>query len=168
MSQQIFEYILKALPGCADADAAVADNTANGDRPPWVLHVEDDADFSAALKTRLEAHGVAVVRAFDGMDGMRHAAKYPADAILLDVEMPNGSGDEVLQMLKSDERTQAIPVVVLTCRSDRAIRRKMLQLGAAAFLTKPIRFDELHRELSRHISILSHNSRNEIFAPSVA
>ena len=150
MSQHVFDYILKAM--FDTKREAIVDERST---PPWVLHVEDDWQFSAALKTRLEAHGVAVIRAFDGMDGVHNAFKHPADAILLDVEMPNGSGEDVLRLLKGSESTKHIPVIVLTCRKDRTFRRKMLDIGAAAYLNKPLNFSELQKELSKHIDILS-------------
>ena len=153
MSRHVFEYIQRALFGnCVAVIPDVYDYDTS--MPPWVLHVEDDALFSAALKTRLESHGVAVIRAFDGIDGIRNAFKHPADAIILDVEMPNGSGDEVLRLLKETESTRDIPVILLTCRNDRAFKQKMLNMGAVAYLNKPLEFSELQRELAKHIDIL--------------
>lgn len=155
MSKHIYQFIQRALFGnSADEGQASAMSVDAPDAPPWVLHVEDDVLFSAALKTRLESHGVAVIRAFDGADGMNNAFQYPADAIILDVEMPNGSGDEVLRMLKESESTKHIPVILLTCRKDRGFQQKMLELGASAYLNKPLDFAALQSELSKHISIL--------------
>ncbi len=154
MSKHVFQFIQRALFG-SGADAQPSLTTGDEqESPPWVLHVEDDVLFSAALKTRLESHGVAVIRAFDGIDGINNAFEYPADAIILDVEMPNGSGDEVLRMLKESEMTRHIPVILLTCRKDRNFRQKMLEMGASAYLNKPLDFDQLQSELSKHISIL--------------
>ncbi len=155
MSKSVFDYILKAMFGNSSLDVDVRSLSSDVSMPPWVLHVEDDAQFSSALKTRLESHGVAVIRAFDGADGVQNANNYPADAIILDVEMPNGSGDEVLRLLKENESTRNVPVIVLTCRNDRVFRRKMLDMGAAAYLNKPLDFSLLHEELSKHISILA-------------
>ncbi|MBC8354330.1 MAG: response regulator [Planctomycetes bacterium] len=122
--------------------------------PPCVLHVEDDADFSAALKRRLEAHGVAVVRAFDGQDGIRQSQQFETDAVLIDLEMPNANGDEVLTALRANENTKHIPVIVLTGRKDRQLQQRMAELGASAYLTKPLSFDELREQLARYIDIL--------------
>ena len=122
--------------------------------PPRVLHVEDDQEFSAAVKRRLEAHGVAVVRAFDGRDGILQSQKYATDAVLLDFEMPNANGDEVLMTLRANEGTKRIPVIVLTCRNDHQLRQRMASLGASAYLTKPFEFDELREQLARYINIL--------------
>jgi len=155
MSKSVFDYILKAMFGDSSQDVGGDCMSSDTTMPPWVLHVEDDAQFSAALKTRLESHGVAVIRAFDGANGVQNANNYPADAIILDVEMPNGTGDEVLRLLKENESTRHVPVIVLTCRNDRVFRRKMLDLGATAYLNKPLDFSLLHEELSKHISILA-------------
>jgi len=122
--------------------------------PPVVLHVEDDCDFSAALKYRLEAHGVAVVRAFDGYDGIRQARIQKVDAILLDFDMPLLKGDEVLEALREDEQTKYLPVIAITGRQDKRLKIQMKRLGASAHLTKPLKFDDLRRQLARFIDIL--------------
>lgn len=122
--------------------------------PPWLLHIEDDEEFSAAIKLRLEAHGVAVMRAASGVQGYTIAFTTPADAILLDYELPGAEGDYVLRRLKDNPVTRGIPVIVLSGRHDRALERQMLNLGAERFLTKPIEFQELIGELRRHIDVL--------------
>lgn len=129
--------------------------TAAGNEPPWVLTIDDDADFSDALKCRLESYGVAVIRAFSGMEGYRLAFTNPANAVLLDYNMPNGQGDYILGRLKDNPVTRDIPVIVITGVRDKMLERKMYNLGASAFLTKPIRFDTLRDELARHIDVLA-------------
>ena len=79
-----------------------------------MLCIDDDADFSDALKIRLEDHGVAVIRAHTGMEGYRLAFTTPASAILLDFNMPDGQGDYILGRLKDNPVTRDIPVVVIT------------------------------------------------------
>lgn len=122
--------------------------------PPVVLHVEDDGDFSAALKFRLEAHGVAVVRAFNGDEGIRQARMRKLDAILLDFDMPFARGDEVLEALREHERTKYLPVIAITGGQDKHLKMRMKRLGASAHLTKPLKFDDLRRQLARFINIL--------------
>jgi DNA-binding response OmpR family regulator len=122
--------------------------------PPVVLHVEDDCDFSAALKYRLEAHGVAVVRAFNGDDGIRQAQNQKVDAILLDFDMPLFKGDEVLKALRDNEQTKYLPVIAITGRQDKRLKIRMKQLGASAHLTKPLKFNDLRKQLARFIDIL--------------
>ena len=122
--------------------------------PPCVLHVEDDQDFSSALKLRLEAHGVAVVRAFDGADAIRQSRKYATDVVLLDFEMPHAKGDEVLKELRENESTKNLPVIMLTGRDDRQLRQRMVELGANGYLTKPLRFEDLRTQLAKHVDVL--------------
>jgi len=120
--------------------------------------VEDDAQFSAALRMRLQTHGIAVVRAFDGADGIKCAFRYPADAVLLDYEMPRGTENLVLRKLKENPLTKDIPIIVLTGRKDQRLKQQMLTAGAAAYLTKPVDFDELLDQLARHIDVVSEPS----------
>ncbi|HEX5472134.1 MAG TPA: response regulator [Lacipirellulaceae bacterium] len=121
---------------------------------PWVLCIDDDPDFSDALRIRLEEHGVAVVRAFTGLDGYRLAFTSAASAILLDFHMPNGQGDYILGRLKDNPVTRDIPVFVITGNRDKVLERRMLAMGAAAFFEKPIDFNRLRKRLANYINIL--------------
>ena len=127
---------------------------AAADEVPWVLCIDDDADFSDALKIRLEDHGVAVLRAHTGMEGYRLAFTSPASAILLDFNMPDGQGDYILGRLKDNPVTRDIPVIIITGVKDKVLERRMLALGAAAFFVKPVSFDRLKEQLSRYISMV--------------
>jgi response regulator RpfG family c-di-GMP phosphodiesterase len=121
---------------------------------PWILCIDDDADFTDALRIRLEEHGVAVVRAFNGMEGYRMAFTSPASAILLDFNMPNGQGDYVLNRLKDNPVTKDIPVVVISGAKDKMLQRRMLAMGATAFLEKPVNFESLRSHLANYLDIL--------------
>lgn len=133
----------------------------NSEQPPQVLHIEDDDQLAETLKIRLEAHGVAVIRARQGMEGFRHAFRYPIDAVILDVELPDGNGDYILRRLRDNPITEQIPVIVVSGRRDRHIERTMDALGASAFLHKPVTFERLRVELRKHVDILDR-------APSLA
>lgn len=122
---------------------------------PWVLCIDDDADYCRALKLLLESHGVAVVRAYDGLRGVESAFTNSASAILLDYHLPDAEGDYVLARLKVADITRHIPVIVVTGVSDPSLRDKMLSLGAEVVLTKPVEFATLRSELAKHINILS-------------
>jgi CheY-like chemotaxis protein len=122
--------------------------------PPWVLCIDDDADYSNVLRHRLEEYGVAVLRAFEGMEGFRFAFTRPADVILLDYELPNGQGDYILDRLKRNPLTRGIPVIVITGKRDKSLERRMRSLGAANFFTKPPDMLALIKELRRHIDLL--------------
>ena len=161
LCRPLVDYVF-ALLGCnphrgddsGESQTPATHEPAGDNSLPWVLSIDDDIDFSWALKRRLESHGVAVVRACDGTDGYRTAFTRPADVILLDYEMPNGQGDYVLRRLKDNPITKDIPVIILTGRRDRALERRMLNMGAATYLTKPINFHDLLQELQQHIDVL--------------
>ena len=103
--------------------------------------MEDDEDFSQALK--LERNGFAIVRAFDGKQGLEEALRRRPSAILLDYHLPQGKGDQVLSRLKMNPKTRSIPVIVLTGVRDQNLEGKMLGLGAERFLTKPLDMAQL-------------------------
>lgn len=126
--------------------------------PPCVLLIDDDPAFSDLVKRRLEQHGVAVVRAFDGLDGYRRAFAYTTGAIILDIEMPESRGDVLLQRLKEKKLTSDVPVIVVSGNTDPALRAHLFELGAVEYLTKPVDLNELVRVLARHVEMLPHPS----------
>ncbi len=130
------------------SDSALAQQLCPKTARPWVLCIDDDKDFTDFLRLRLESQGVEVVQAFAGMAGYRTAFTTPAQAIILDYEMPDGNGEYVLRRLKANPVTCQIPVIVLTGNRDRMLERTMYRLGAARFLTKPVNWGTLWAELN--------------------
>ena len=118
---------------------------------PWVLSIEDDDDVALAVRLRLEAVGIKVIRAEAGTEGYRQAFVNGPRAILLDYELPQGNGDYVLRRLKESPATSNIPVIVLTGRREAAIERQMRNLGASEFLTKPFDWNRLRAALNVHL-----------------
>ena len=157
--------LLDLCPSGPQAESAAAAGTAAPPESdsvppssPRVLLVDDDPQLSKALKIRLQAYGVEVLRAFSGMQGYWTALKELPDVIITDYTMPDGYGNYLLGKLKEHSLTKDIPVIVLTGRTiggnkDFALERSLLSLGATAFLTKPLDFDALLSELRRHIAI---------------
>ncbi|MDZ7620527.1 MAG: response regulator [Patescibacteria group bacterium] len=113
-----------------------------------VLCVDDDPNVSAAIARSFAHRGLRVLRAFHGMQGLWLAANEKPDAIVLDLGMPNGSGEEVLECLKRNSQTASIPVIVLTGRSDPGLERRVERLGADRFLMKPTSAETLLNEIN--------------------
>ncbi len=106
-----------------------------------LLAIDDKADnlviLSALLKNLMP--DCVVITAQSGMEGIEKAKVELPDAILLDVKMPDMDGFETCNKLKTDERTSHIPVIMITAiRTDPQSRVKGLEIGADAFLAKPI------------------------------
>lgn len=120
---------------------------------PRVLCIDDDPDVSDAIARRLSRYDVDLIRAFHGMHGYAEALAHKPDVIVMDLVMPSGDGATILECLRRNRQTAAVPVIVLTGMRDRRLRHKLMNLGANRFLRKPILLDELMDELSRFIEL---------------
>jgi two-component system, OmpR family, response regulator RpaA len=143
---------------CADMDQPHEQPTAETQRPaarpaPRVLCIDDDPEYIHALQIRLESRGIAVLRATTGLDGFCYAVGEPADAILLDYQLPNGCGDYILEQLKANPATQGIPVIVISGSKDRALEYTLVNGGAVRFMHKPLDFEDLMSELRKHLAV---------------
>ena len=112
-----------------------------------VLIADDDRATSQMLSTRIAGAGHRTTVAFDTMQTMMMCMKLRPDAVILDVQMPGGSGLQVLHRLKSSANTAMIPVIVLTGNAEH--ENAALQQGADAFLLKPPDFERLCEILER-------------------
>ena len=102
-----------------------------------ILVIDDEAPIRLLCRVNLEAAGMEVREASDGVVGLAAAQEEPPDAILLDVMMPGMDGWQVLEGLLEDERTQAIPIVFLTARAELRDQARGLELGGVDYVTKP-------------------------------
>lgn len=98
--------------------------------------VIDDSKFQRlAIQRALSQAGYEVATASDGEEGLRAARTSQPDIIVLDMMLPKISGIEVLRALRSEAKTKAVPVIVLTGLSDRN-KDKLIAEGASGFLEK--------------------------------
>jgi two-component system, cell cycle response regulator len=111
--------------------------------PIIVLLVEDSAAIRALVRRMLVAGGHTVVEAAGGAAALSACHEHQPDVVLLDVEMPEMSGWEVLAAIKADPDLSDVPVVFLTGRSDTADMVDGLRLGAHDYLRKPCEPAEL-------------------------
>jgi Response regulator containing CheY-like receiver, AAA-type ATPase, and DNA-binding domains len=109
-----------------------------------ILVADDDRVLSQLLCAVVRQGGHAPITAFDAMQTLMFAMRAPAPGlIILDINMPGGTGLEALRKLKLSARTAPIPVVVLSGSDDAAMPEQVKALGAAEFLQKPIDPDVL-------------------------
>ncbi|HYW26262.1 MAG TPA: response regulator, partial [Terriglobales bacterium] len=101
-----------------------------------VLFVEDDPAVAHMYKLKLELDGYAVDLAADGVQAVEMAVGNPPDLIFLDIRLPKMDGLGVLEALRSDERTRAVPVVILSNYSEHELVDRGLRLGALEYLVK--------------------------------
>src|SRR5262245_30782125 len=105
--------------------------------PPRILAVDDTEENLEILKVRLEANGYEIFTASDGEEGLARARAVAPDLILLDIMMPKRDGISVLRELKQDEVLRAIPVILVTAKSDLHDVVEGLDAGGDDYLTKP-------------------------------
>jgi CheY-like chemotaxis protein len=101
-----------------------------------VLFVEDDPSVAQMYKLKLELDGYQVAVAADGEAAVQMATQNPPDIIFLDIRLPKLDGLAVLEALRADERTKAVPVVILSNYSERELVERGLRLGALEYLIK--------------------------------
>jgi CheY-like chemotaxis protein len=105
---------------------------------PRILIIDDEADIREVTALSLETiAGWQVILAPSGAQGIRRASLEQPDAILLDVMMPDIDGPTTYQILKQNGNTAHIPVLLLTAKVQGQDRRKLDELGAAAFSPNP-------------------------------
>jgi CheY-like chemotaxis protein len=108
-----------------------------------VLVVEDSAVIQRLIGVCLRPAGVEVDTRDDGPSGLEAALTDTPDLLILDVGLPRMDGWEVLDRIRSDPRTSALKVLVLTAHAQEETRERADRGGADAFLTKPFRPDDL-------------------------
>lgn len=122
---------------------------------PLVLVADDNVDIRDLLATRLTLRGFDVSTASDGREALDRALEDQPDAALLDWVMPVIQGHELCVKLKTDPRTAAIPVVMLTARGEQEDRLLGKDLGVDAYFVKPVDIDELAQTLHTLIEAAS-------------
>jgi DNA-binding response OmpR family regulator len=88
------------------------------ERKPLILVVEDDPSVQSLMRYLLEAEGYEVVIARDGLEGLVKMELQHPSLMILDLMMPNVSGDRVLQEIRSDARLASVPILVVSGRHD--------------------------------------------------
>ena len=104
---------------------------------PRVLIVEDEPHIVLSLEFLLEREGYESAAATDGEEGLALVRRLRPDVVLLDVMLPKRNGYEVCRALKADPELRAIPVIMLSAKGQEVEILKGLELGAAAYVTKP-------------------------------
>ena len=113
-----------------------------------IFLVDDDPDFVEAVKTVLEAADFAVDVAYDGEECLEKIGTVNPDLVILDVMMPGKDGYEVCEILKENDDTMDIPVILLTAVASRVSTSKYthhmgMSTSADDYISKPVQPDEL-------------------------
>jgi CheY-like chemotaxis protein len=124
----------------------VTDQSGQGQRLDGVtvLIVDDDVRNVFALTSALELHGMTVLYADNGNDGVRLLTEHPeVDVVLMDAMMPNLDGNETTRLIRALPTGAQTPVVFLTAKATPEDRESSLAAGADDYITKPVDLDQL-------------------------
>jgi len=114
-----------------------------------ILVVEAERWMRELLQLHLSNAGYAVLAAEDAIAAGRMLLWQQPDLILTDVQMPFMDGLEFIQAVKADPRTASIPAIFLTCSAE--VETQARQIGAADFLRKPVRADQLLAAVAKQV-----------------
>ena len=124
-----------------------------------ILVVDDEANNRNVMVAQLASEGYALVTAESGEAALELIDRRLPDLILLDVMMPGISGFDVAEILKSEERTAGVPIIMLTALGDSDSRLTALTNGAEEFLTKPVARAELLARIHNLLKLKKHQDR---------
>lgn len=117
-----------------------------------VLVIEDNPANLKLIRFLLDNAGHSVLFSIDAEAGMKLARAELPDLILMDIQLPGIDGLTATTQLKLDPTTRHIPVIALTALAMKSDQEKTLAAGCAAYLTKPLRYQELYATIDNQLA----------------
>lgn len=118
-----------------------------------ILTVDDSATVRRIIKEGLKPFHCDVIEAQNGSDGLAMVEKEKPDLVILDINMPEMNGMEMLEKMHEQTQFKDIPVIMLTTESETVTVKKAVQDGARDFLIKPFKIDELIDKVAQCLSL---------------
>ena len=116
-----------------------------------VLYIEDNLSNLKLAERILQRHGpVEMISAMQGSLGLQLAREHRPDLVILDLQLPDMPGDEVLQRLRAEPETRGTPVIVLTADASKGLAKRLILLGATEFMQKPLNVAHFLEMLAIH------------------
>ncbi len=119
---------------------------------PKLLIVEDDLDLSEMVSSYFRVQNYDVLTAAWGEEALQVANANPLDLIMLDIRLPDIDGFELCRLLRTNRKTQDIPIIFLTEKRDRVDKLQGLELGVVDYITKPFDIQELRLRVRNAIN----------------
>ncbi|MDP9292566.1 MAG: response regulator, partial [Verrucomicrobiota bacterium] len=143
------------LPRAEGADAPLeVDQPSALENRKTVLYIEDNLCYAELISETLKRRpGVKLLAATHGALGLDLARVHQPDLILLDLQLPDINGEEVLHELRGDARTSAVPVVVISGEASAGDVNRLLSAGASDYLDKPLDMPKFFATLDRVLEL---------------
>lgn len=120
-----------------------------------VCIVDDQPSLRQMLRFALNLHGLQVVEAENGLDALDKLARYPVDMMIVDWQMPEMDGLELVRHLRKSENYADLPVVIVSCSDDLSARQEARSLGVMNWLKKPFRIAEVQLAVESGLGLSS-------------
>ena len=140
------------MVGAADEPEALSSQSLSPANGVQILIVEDNHDMREFIAFQLQGE-YRVLKATNGVEGVRVAFEALPDLIVSDVMMPEKDGYELCREIRTDARTMHIPIILLTARADMAMKIEGLEHGADDYLTKPFNAQELRAKIKSLLAL---------------
>ena len=113
-----------------------------------ILVVDDSKVMREMIVACLRSvEGLEYTQAASGLEAIERLSLHPCDLMLLDLNMPDIGGYEVVEFVRSQDQLKQLPIIVVTTRGEEAARTRALSLGASSFMTKPFQPEALVAEV---------------------
>lgn len=113
-----------------------------------VLYIEDNPDNLLLIQRAVEGRGYGFLQAEDGESGLRTALTCRPDVILLDINLPDIDGYEVVKRIRAHPALQRLPVIAITAKALPGDAERVLAAGCDVYMAKPIQVRELWAKLA--------------------
>lgn len=126
---------------------------ASGGHVADILVVDDSKVMREMLIACLRGQeGLTFTQASSGLEAIEQLSMQPYDLLLLDMNMPDIGGVEVVEFVRSQDRLKEIPIIIVTTRGDDSSRDQALKAGATLYMTKPFSPEQIQTEVRRILS----------------
>lgn len=114
-----------------------------------ILIVDDDMSYVELLQILLEEEGFEVATAYRGRQALNIMSHERVDLVLLDYQMPEMTGFEVLDFMNNNGFETKIPVILVSANYDKEVYDSAFKKGARYFIHKPLSWDELRKQMAK-------------------
>ncbi len=116
-----------------------------------ILIIEDVEDHLEIVKLILEQHNYSIISATNGKSGLELASKMKPNLIILDVMLPEMNGFEVARAIRTDAGINAVPIIMLSVKTNQEDVEAGYRAGANEYVSKPFSLEDLIKKVKKHL-----------------